>query len=420
MPSSEQTLSRNRITVVGAGIVGLSIALRLHLDGFAVTVIDQREPMSACSAGNAGYLSEANIFPPASRDLLQRLPFLMWDRDSPLVIRPSYVPALLRWAIPALKFSQTEHMNDVAASMAALLRIAYDSFEELTSAANASHLLDRRGGLVACKTQQGLQAKSKHLAIWNQFGLVAERISSDDVAQLEPALAAMHGGVYFPNAGRCIDPRRLGQHYAQCLVDAGVRIIRQQVRRIEQLASGAARLHLEDKTWCAPRLVIATGFDTTLIRPLLDFHVPMVAERGYHLMLPEPGVNLCRPVVFGEPMFAATSMQEGLRLAGTAEFAHPDAKADMRRAHMLLRLARDYLPGINDAKAKPWMGVRPTLPDGRPAIGQIGHARNIYYAIGHSHNGLTTSAVTARCLASLIQGRQAPVDLRPFSIERFR
>lgn len=420
MPSSEQTPSRNTITVVGAGIVGLSIALRLHLDGFAVTVIDQREPMSACSAGNAGYLSQANIFPPASRELLQRLPFLIWDRDSPLVIRPSYVPALLRWAIPALKFSQAVQMSDVATSMAGLLRIAYDSFEELTSAAKASHLLDRHGGLVACKTAQGLQAKSKNLAVWNQYGLRAERVSSAEVAQLEPALAPMQGGLYFPDAGRCVNPRLLGQHYAQYLVDAGASIIRQQVRRIEPLETGGVRLHLQDKTWCTQKLVIATGFDTSLLGPLLGFHLPMVAERGYHLMLPEPGINLQRPVVFGEPMFAATSMQEGLRLAGTAEFAHPDARADMRRAQMLLRLAEDYLPGLCDAGAKPWMGVRPTLPDGRPALGQIGNAGNIYYAIGHSHNGLTTSAVTARCLASLIQERQAPVDLRPFSIERFR
>ena len=148
-------------------------------------------------------------------------------------------------------------------------------------------------------------------------------------------------------------------------------------------------------------------------------HVPLVSERGYHLMLPRPGLSLTRPVVFGEPHFAATPMDEGLRLAGTAEFARWDAPPAWERAHMLLALARQYLRGLDGDEAKPWMGVRPSLPDGLPAIGTVPSAPAIHYAFGHAHNGLTLSAVTARCISALVQGTAPPVDLAPLSLERF-
>jgi D-amino-acid dehydrogenase len=91
----------------------------------------------------------------------------------------------------------------------------------------------------------------------------------------------------------------------------------------------------------------------------------------------------------------------------------------MDRAWMLLKLAKRYLPNVNEADAKPWMGVRPSLPDGLPAIGLMRNAPRIAYAFGHAHNGLTLSAVTARCVSALLQGKKAPVELERYRMERF-
>ena len=72
MSTSPHNIQPGSVAVIGAGIVGLSVALQLQRDGHAVTVIDRDEPMQACSAGNAGYLSEANIFAPATPDMLRQ------------------------------------------------------------------------------------------------------------------------------------------------------------------------------------------------------------------------------------------------------------------------------------------------------------------------------------------------------------
>lgn len=96
-------MSNSRVVVVGAGIIGMSVALRLAMADFEVCVIDRGAPMAGCSYGNAGYLTESNIFPPLSRDVLKKLPWFVLNPNSPLVVRPSYIKAFAPWAWQAAK-----------------------------------------------------------------------------------------------------------------------------------------------------------------------------------------------------------------------------------------------------------------------------------------------------------------------------
>lgn len=422
MPSgpSAPVLPDDAVIVIGAGIVGLSIALRLQMDGKQVTVIDRQQPMSGCSAGNAGYLSQANIFPPASRDVMRRLPGLLLSRQGPLVIRPSYLPRLVPWGIRALRASAAPECDRIARSMAAMMAKSLASFDDLLAAASAGHLIDRKGSLVVFKSEAALAAKAGLLPVWNSLGICAERIPAGEVRELEPALAKnLSGGIFFSGAARCLNPRAVGMMYFRELLQSGGTFTGGHARAIS-LGPASASVRLSDgRELHAKKLVVCTGFEAEPLQSLLDFRLPMASERGYHLMLPAPGIELNRPIAFGEPMFGAVSMQEGLRLAGTAEFAFPEAPAAMERARMLLPLSRAFIPQVDGRDAMPWMGVRPTLPDGMPAIGALTSHPAVLYALGHGHNGLTTSAITARCISDLVSGRPPTIDLRPFAIERF-
>ncbi|MEX3815342.1 NAD(P)/FAD-dependent oxidoreductase [Paraburkholderia sp. BR13439] len=417
--SSEQVDERS-VAVLGAGIIGLSIALRLHLDGFKVIVVEKVVPMGGASSGNAGYLSEANIFPPASPDMLKQLPKFILSKDGPLLIEPSYAAKMIPWAVRAVSALKPNSYQNIVSGLADLTSLAYASFDELTADAGAGHLLSRKGGLVAFRTLSALEAKSRALPIWNSFGLEAHRISADAIRDLEPELNEdMVGGILFPNSGRCSNPRGLGELYAQRLRACGVAFVRDEVRLVEDAERGV-RIHTVSgsKILCK-RVVLAMGFETGALLQRLNIKVPLVAERGYHLMLPTAGIRLQRPIVFGEPHFAATPMDEGVRLAGTAEFARADSPPNMSRATMLLRLAKRYLPKLAGDDGVPWMGVRPSLPDGLPAIGVLRNSPRIAYAFGHAHNGLTLSAVTARCVSALLQENKPPVALHRYRLERF-
>lgn len=410
----------NEVLIVGAGIVGLSVALQLQLEGFKVTVVDQQEPMQGCSAGNAGYLSQANIFPPATPDLLLRFPKLLLASDGPLVISAAYLGKMIPWSMRAVSSLQPARYKQTISAFSSLITRSQDTLNKLAAVADASHLLTREGGLIAYRTQQALQSKQRLIPVWEEHGIEVQNINAQAMLAMEPSLAPdLVGGLFFPNSGRCSNPRLLGLRYLDHILAAGGRFVSGKVTSIRRNGLAAWDVAINDSVARVGKVVVCAGYHSEQLMEGYGFRKTMVCERGYHLMLPEPQVTLNRPIVFGEPLFAATPMQEGLRLAGTAEFCKPTAKPNMERAFMLKNIASQYIPGLGDQGAKPWIGIRPTLPDGLPAIGEVAPGSGFFYAFGHSHNGLMMSAITAQCVAALALGRPAPVDISPLNLQRF-
>ncbi|WP_448118772.1 NAD(P)/FAD-dependent oxidoreductase [Pseudomonas serbica] len=417
---NSSALNSRTVVVVGAGIVGLSIALRLQLEGYEVIVIDKLEPMEGCSAGNAGYISTANIFPPATPDLIRQLPRLLLSRNGPLVIKPSYIGKMLPWSLRAVGVLKPESYTRVTGALASLITRSQDSISQLARVAKAGHLLTRDGGLHVYKNMDAFKAKQQSLSLWKEHGISAELLSGGDARAIEPALASdIIGGIYFPGAGRCSDPKELGLHYFRHLMASGATFIKSAFQGVERSGTGRLEVVHSGGRIGAMKIVLAAGYATAQMLRQYGYTNSLVSERGYHLMISRPEVRLGRPVVFGEAYFAATPMDQGLRLAGTAEFCRADTLPNMKRAYMLQRLAIQYLPGLSAKTVEPWMGVRPSLPDGVPAIGQVKGEPGLFYAFGHGHNGLTTSAITAHCVAALVDSREPPIDIGPFEYSRF-
>jgi D-amino-acid dehydrogenase len=147
--------------------------------------------------------------------------------------------------------------------------------------------------------------------------------------------------------------------------------------------------------------------------------VPLEAERGYHVMLPDPVVRPRIKISNRDHMFGLTPMEHGVRISGTVEFAPPGAPMNERRARSLLAQAKRMYPGLNGEGAQLWMGSRPSTPDSLPVIGAARRARNVVYAFGHGHTGLTGAPVTAELVASLVTGTPPPIDPAPFRPTRF-
>jgi glycine/D-amino acid oxidase-like deaminating enzyme len=409
------------VVVIGAGIVGLSVALQLHLEGLKVTVVDEHDPMQGCSAGNAGYLSQANIFPPATPDLLLKIPKLLLADDGPMVIRPSYLGKMVPWSLRAIAALRPAHYTKTIDTFASLITRSQPALDALAKQAQASDLMTREGGLIAYKTQAAFLGKQRSIPVWREHGVEVEVIGAGQLHDLEPALANdLVGGLFFSGSGRCSNPKALGLRYLDHLIHSGGRLLRGGVSKVSRNADQTWTVVVDGAAVITRRVVLCAGHRSEALLNGYGFKSALASERGYHLMLPESGVTLNRPIVFGEPLFAATPMQEGLRLAGTAEFCKPGAQPNMERAYMLERIASRYIPGLNATGAKPWTGIRPTLPDGLPAVGEVIPDSGYFYAFGHGHNGLMMSGITAQCIAALILKRPSPVDVLPLNLNRFK
>jgi D-amino-acid dehydrogenase len=116
---------------------------------------------------------------------------------------------------------------------------------------------------------------------------------------------------------------------------------------------------------------------------------------------------------------AVTPLENGIRLAGTVELGGLTAPPDWRRADRLLRQARPWLPGLKTEGMTRWMGFRPSMPDSLPVISRSPVYKNVLFAFGHGHIGLTLAARTGKFVADMALGRDPGIDLRPFRIDRF-
>jgi D-hydroxyproline dehydrogenase len=405
-----------KVAVAGAGIVGLSIALKLHLDGYDVTVIDPEEPMLGASFGNAGHLTEANIFPPISKEILRSMPRLLFKINGPLVIQPSYVLSMLHWALRARRVQNEATYSRTVSVLARLSIQAIDAFTKLTDAASAGHLISREGTLYVFESEGLPKKKAEALRIWNDNGIAAISLSSSDAREMEPALSSrISGGIFLENCGLCSNPYKLGVLYATRLRQAGVKFLRECVIKI--VDTGLV-------TNCGYRpfdkVILAMGIETSnLLKRYTGTWPPIASERGYHLMLPSSRVSLRRPTAFGDYSFIATPMDDGIRLAGTAEFAFADRRPNMQRAEKLYGLAKQFLPAISREGATTWMGVRSSTPDGLPFVGALTKNPRVLYAFGHGHSGLTLSAITAQKISDLVLIGAHVREPNSTSIERF-
>jgi D-amino-acid dehydrogenase len=147
--------------------------------------------------------------------------------------------------------------------------------------------------------------------------------------------------------------------------------------------------------------------------------VPLETQRGYQVTIADAGVQPRLPVAVSEEKYYATPMEDGLRVAGTVEFAGLEAPPVYRRARRLLEQVGELYPGVRTGSFTEWMGHRPCLPDSLPAIGSPRGHPGLILAFGHGHNGMTSGPVTGRLIADLVAGRAPFLDPAPYSPDRF-
>ena len=165
--------------------------------------------------------------------------------------------------------------------------------------------------------------------------------------------------------------------------------------------------------------MVAAGAWSHRLAAGLGDAIPLETERGYNTTLPADAFDVRRQLVFSAHGFVVTPLSTGLRIGGAVEFAGLDRPPNYARARAMLEKTKRFLPGLNAEGGREWMGYRPSLPDSLPVISRARAHRDIVYAFGHGHLGLTQAAATGRIVADLIADRPPPVDILPFASTRF-
>ena len=405
------------IAILGAGVVGLSIAEALTAQGHDVTILDPNTPGMGASYGNAGTIADYAVMPVGSPDVLRNLPALLFDRNSPLAIRRAALPTLAPWLMRFALQSLPGPTRRNAAAIAGLLADAAPLWQGLADRIGGASILQHRGCLYVYETAAAYRAAQKDMAFRRGLGVSVDLLNPGELAQMEPGLPPVEGGAaFFPKAVFLSDPGQMvGLLAGHVLGKANFRQI--AAEKLTRQADGVIvqgpglRLH-------ARRVIIAAGAHSRALARQAGDAVPLDTERGYHVEWDMAQPRLTRPACPTSRGFYLCPMSGRLRVAGTVELGGLTAPPSPHRIAKLVDGARAIFPDLPPPDRE-WMGFRPSMPDSVPVIGPSRGGADVIHAYGHGHIGLTLAPITARLVADLVAGRAPQRDLSACLPSRF-
>ena len=408
------------IMVIGAGIVGISIAKALQQTGRTVTLIDRKGLALEASKSNAGAFAFADIVPLATPGIMRHAPKWLLDPLGPLSIPPTYVLPILPWMMRFWRASWPDRYAASLASQAQLMTLSHDALERQITLVNGEHLMQREGQL---QLYEGLKEFNASLALWKirgDHGIEFELLhSAAAIAEIQPGLDARftHAG-YTPKWINTCDPEQWAHHIANHFMASGGALKRVNIEAICE-RSDHVSLTTENGEIRAKQVVVASGAWSHRLAKTLGDQIPLETERGYNTTLPAGAFDLKTHLTFGAHGFVVTKIAGGIRVGGAVELGGLNLAPNYARAQMLLDKAAQFLPTLNTQNGEQWMGFRPSMPDSLPVIGPASKAPNVFYAFGHGHLGLTQAAGTAELVAALANDTEPSMPLNAFSADRF-
>ncbi|MGE5617151.1 MAG: NAD(P)/FAD-dependent oxidoreductase [Bacillota bacterium] len=411
----------SRVLVIGAGVIGLACAFRLAREGLAVTLVDRGKPGRGTSFGNAGHIGTEQVFPLASPEVVRGALGYLLDRESPLRIRPRYALRILPWLLRFAWASRRASFERGTAALSSLQRTAREDLAALLRLAGAERLLHVDGHLVLVEREASVDAAKSEIAMMRAHGVEAEWLSREDVRSIAPEVVApLEGAWRFTGTGHVDDPLAVSEALERGFRDAGGEVLEEEVVDVEGGDAPFIARTMSGRRVEGARVLLACGAWSAGLAARLGYRVPLDTERGYHITLPATFPRFRIPVASYERKVIMTPMTIGLRMTGTVEFGGLQLPPDPHRFAMLERHLEALVPQASFEGMTTWMGYRPSLPDHLPVLGRVPDGRDIHFAFGHQHLGLTLAGVTARLVTDEMMGRPRTVDLAPFSPARFR
>jgi glycine oxidase len=350
--------------IVGAGIVGVSLALELNKQGLRVLVVEKGEPGREASWAAGGMLAD---FPAETPPLLQEL------ATASARMYPEFVRGL-------------EEESGLKIDLRSV------------------------GTLVLGRMETGQGPASKPA-----YALPGP------LAELEPALRA-------PDANspqftalyaheRCVDPRHLTSAAIAAARHRGVEFSSGDPVLAVEVTAGKTSGVRTSKTQFASSLVVnCAGAWAGQIPP---HPFPTRPVKGQMLCVAMPQKELVRHVIRTPDVYLIPRSDGRLVIGATQEEAGFDKQTVPETIQKLRQAALDLVPKLAEARIlEAWAGLRPGTPDGLPILGAT-PTPGYFVATGHFRDGILLAPVTARVMGQMMTGQKPRVDASKFSASRF-
>ncbi|WP_338022087.1 D-amino acid dehydrogenase [Allorhizobium sonneratiae] len=414
-----------KVTVLGAGVIGVTTAWYLAKAGHEVTVIDRQPgPALETSFANAGEVSFGYCSPWAAPGIPMKALKWLFMEHAPLILRPKIDGAMLSWMVKMLTNCTSARY---AVNKSRMLRLADYSrlaLADLRTDTGIQYDERMQGTLQLFRTEAQLEASAKDVKALAADGIPYEVLDPDTCIRVEPALAASRnkivGGLLTPKdeTGDCF---KFTNALAAMAAENGV--VFDYGRSIRRLVAEGGRItgvETDRGLASADAFVMALGsFSPILLKPL-GISLPVYPVKGYSLTIPivDPARSPESTVMDETYKIAITRLGDRIRVGGMAEISGYTNDLGEARRRTLEHSVTDLFPGGNMAQATFWSGLRPMTPDGTPVIGATPF-KNLYLNTGHGTLGWTMSCGSARLMADLVSGKKPEIESKDLAFSRY-
>jgi D-hydroxyproline dehydrogenase len=408
---------QDTIAVIGAGVIGAAAAFALAREGRQVLLLDRAEPGEAgASFGNAGHIAAELVQPLPSPGLLFGFYRELFRFGGTLDLSPRQALRMAPWI---RKFAAAAfHRAKNTQHLAPLVRPSAEVWERWVKAIGRPDLLKRHGHYeisLGAKSRERMHSYAEEMA---RIGVKTRPVSADQLLPLQRgANSAMGAGLWFEDSACIVDPLAAVRALTAAALNSGATFQRLAVTGLAprgdkiEVLNAAAPLVVDSALVCA-------GVRSAALLAPFGLRAPLQAVRGYHVEMPGQAIFFDAPVAYVDDRIIVTPMSGRVRATSYMEFADPDAPADPRKPARLRRQLR-ALGYSFELEGPSWLGSRPVLPDYLPGIGRAPGPAKLFYAIGHQHIGLTLAPFTAELIADIVAGREPPIPVAPYDLQRF-
>jgi glycine oxidase len=365
------------VVIIGAGVIGCSIAYYLSKAGVHVAVVERDQIAAEASSAAAGLIAPLGYSSVPGPYLDLRM--ASWS------LYPELIPTL-------------EEISGIQIE------------DNRLSALNMSTYTDDLDGL-----------RQKY-TFWQQLGLQVSWLTAAELRTREPLLSERVQGAIYSAEEISMKPPLMTKAFAEAARIQGTQFIEHsEVIAIQHSGSRATGVQtITGQTIACQQVVIACGAWSARFSDWLGCALPVSPMRGQILALHQPATPL-KHIVFDEHIYLAPKLDHTIYVGATIEQAGFEKNITAEGISSLLNSAIRAVPALSGASiARMWSGLRPWSPDSYPILGKAPNWENVQLATGHSANGFLLSAITGKSMAEAITTGQIPAVIQPFGIERFQ
>ena len=411
-------MNKTEISIIGAGIVGLSSAINLVKRGSKVTLIEKDLKGQPASYGNASWLSSPSITPVLMPGMFKKIPKMWLSKDGPLFLRFPGVLKMIPFLMKYLSYTKKEKVEHISKNLAFLLKDSIGEHRELVKGSKAERWIEDSPFLFIYKNKTDFENDSYTWSLRKKHGFELVEVKKEELNKIFPGLSQEYTfAIKIENQGYISN----SQNYLDDLIDyyksLGGEIIEDEVLDINS-SDDYFTIKLRNSDLFTEKVLISSGVYSGEFVKKFNVKVPIESERGYHLELFDTNIRINHPIMNGYLKLAITPRPTGIRFAGLVEFGSLNSKPNPKAFELLMRNAQSMFPGITFKRKMEWSGHRPSTVDSLPVIGASERSNNLFFAYGHHHIGLTAGPKTGKMIAKQILRDNDQFDLEAFNPHR--